>query len=95
MLMHVVFFCSENGRCWNGMNYSIKLQLQTHPMEVTRSTIYFNYHKKRYEADVQLFKPMEKWQLWVRVKMGKERKNTNEMVFVFYKLKPGELFWYD
>ncbi len=44
---------------------------------------------------MQLFKPVETWQLWVHVKMGKERKNKNEMVFVFYKLKPGELFWYD
>ncbi len=64
-------------------------------MEVTKSTIFFYYQKKRYEANVEMFKPADRVQLRVHVLMGKERKSKNEMIFVFYKLKPGELFWYD
>ncbi len=64
-------------------------------MNVIKSTIFFYYQRKRYAADVQLFKPVDTSQFWVHVKMGQERKDGSETVFVFYKSKPGELFWYD
>jgi hypothetical protein len=64
-------------------------------MDVIKSALIFYYQKKRYEANVEMFKPVDTWQVRVHVLMGKEYKNKNEMILVFYKLKPGELFWYD
>ena len=60
-------------------------------MEVTNSTIDFKFMKRKYLGQASMFQPA--YRLMVRVYVPISEKK--EEVFVFYKLKPGELFWYD
>jgi hypothetical protein len=60
-------------------------------MNVIDSEFDFTYLRKRYQATVYLFTPVNAAMLRVRL----ELQDQTEKVFVFYKRKQGELFWYD
>lgn len=60
-------------------------------MKVTNSTIQFTHHRRKYEGQVSMFQPEEKLLVRVYVPIDAHK----EEVFIFYKAKPGELFWHD
>ena len=60
-------------------------------MEVIDTKLAFTYQRKKYAAELSMFTPMNTPMLRVQVHTSEFK----EMVFVFYKIKQGELFWYE
>lgn len=60
-------------------------------MEVVDTTLAFTYQRKKYAAALSMFTPSKTPMLRVQV----HTREFKELVFVFYKIKRGELFWYE
>lgn len=60
-------------------------------MKVKNSILDFTYQRKKYQGQVSMFKPARKMMVRVYVPLGKNK----EEVFIFYKIKKDELFWFD
>ena len=59
-------------------------------MEVVNTKFDFTYQRKKYVAELSMFTPGELPMLRVNV----PTKEYKELIFVFYKIKQGGLFWY-
>jgi hypothetical protein len=60
-------------------------------MKVVRSSFDFSYARKKYQAEVSQFAPVQTPIVRVRIGLGAKE----EQVFIFYERNKDELFWYD
>lgn len=59
-------------------------------MEVVNTRFEFSYSRKKYTAEVSMFTPLTTPMVRVRV----DTKEFKELIFIYYKIKQGELYWY-
>ncbi len=59
-------------------------------MEVVNTKFEFSYSCKKYSAEVSMFTPLITPMVRVRV----ESDEYKELIFIFYKIKQGQLFWF-
>lgn len=63
-------------------------------MKVKKADILFTYMRRKYTAQVSFFQP-ENTKPMVRIHVELNDKHKKEIVFIYYKVKSGELFWFD